>query len=1014
MQKLFNSDCGTKHSRRRTFIQRLLLAILLSAPILAHSASTQAIGAFPQISGGFEDQTPGTLPTAASITSGSTSSTWTVQTSSGTATAWDNGGRSGPGYVTFGATAARRLQSPTTAMGAVANNRPHVFQFFYRTAGPIGANNGQAALSTDGTGALGTYASLSLSGTTNTWKKASQLVTSSSVSPKYGLAVLRFSAGSGIDIDLDDFVVYPGSTTDDTPPDPPAATTIANTGPGELTLSWDAPASGVDGGGYLVVRGTNDPVQPPNQNGIYAVGQTIAPSPSAGVVVFIGTNSTFRDLGLTDGRPYFYRLYAVDKAFNYSSPVGASGTPGDCVSPAAATLVAEPGTNMCSGIPLTLRANASGGVTPYTYEWRRNGNAIPGAASSALLVTDPTDGDELVCAVRSACGAAPALTPMAKLSVRPVLAPALSITANPGTTLCPGTAVTLLAAATGAGTNPAFEWKRNGIVVIPSGPTGTNTSELTLNSPADLDLIECSIVASDPCASPQTAAAPPLTVHLKPIVTPQLTIAASPGTNLCAGLAVTFIATPSNAGLDPSFQWLVNGLAIAGATNSAFTIATPTNGTTVTCYLTPSPEICSATPTATANPVVLQVRPIHTATLTLAASPGTQLCEGQLLTLIAMAENAGAAPAFQWTKNGASFGLNSSSCTDPAPRDGDRFACRLIPSVDCATPPTIDAGPILVSVNAFSTAAHPAVVYSENFGVPSGATDFTNYTGWQNHAPITYATTTATDVRATSASAGYAQASGSGNVYMGSASSMFRDFTVSGINTRHFANLCVQFAIRIDNVLGPVTLEAAADGTNWTALSFSAPVATATWYWATANGNVPATSNLCLRFTKSNNAQVRIDDLTITGLRMTPAIPQITASGPATIRPGQTLTLTASPGQFWTWSTGQTNESIIVQPFTNTAYAVSITDLRGCTGSASLAISVSGGPLLVAGPTLDLATFELVARFAASPAQMCTIESAPAPDGPWSLLRTQPADPAGVLELRVSTTGGQQRFYRLR
>lgn len=49
-------------------------------------------------------------------------------------------------------------------------------------------------------------------------------------------------------INVDDFVIYAGPL-DETAPNAPSAPTVSG-----LYVSWTAPGTGVDGGGYVVVR----------------------------------------------------------------------------------------------------------------------------------------------------------------------------------------------------------------------------------------------------------------------------------------------------------------------------------------------------------------------------------------------------------------------------------------------------------------------------------------------------------------------------------------------------------------------------------------------------------------------------------------------------------------------------------------------------------------------------------------------------------------------------------------
>ncbi|MRR09547.1 hypothetical protein EG831_05650, partial [bacterium] len=100
------------------------------------STGGQVIGSFADMDGGFELQPVGTITFNSSITANGaeTTAVWTVSSATGTGTITATGGRSSPKYSTFGATAARRLQSPTVmTSGAIANATQHQAQFYYRS-----------------------------------------------------------------------------------------------------------------------------------------------------------------------------------------------------------------------------------------------------------------------------------------------------------------------------------------------------------------------------------------------------------------------------------------------------------------------------------------------------------------------------------------------------------------------------------------------------------------------------------------------------------------------------------------------------------------------------------------------------------------------------------------------------------------------------------------------------------------------------------------------------------------
>lgn len=311
---------------KKCFYFSLFLLILSNKSLLAQGS---VIGSFPTLDGGIENQTAGATPNvgSTSLATGIQQTAFTTaQASSSAGTIATTGARSGSKCLqwTTGST-SNLLWSPTAGNAAIANSTSYVVQFYYSYASGS-ARAFVVGVTTDGTSGSSTSTTSSLP-VSATYAKVSVVVTSGSSSnnPRYGLISFKPSGGSfGTPYVLDDIVVYAGSAEDNTAP---TAVTAASTGSAtstSLNVSWTAPAGGVDGGGYVVVRGTADPTTAPNVNGVYAVGNSIG----SGTVVYIGTNTSFVDNGLTNNTGYFYRIYAVDKAFNYSPAATTTGSTG--------------------------------------------------------------------------------------------------------------------------------------------------------------------------------------------------------------------------------------------------------------------------------------------------------------------------------------------------------------------------------------------------------------------------------------------------------------------------------------------------------------------------------------------------------------------------------------------------------------------------------------------------------------------------------------------------------------
>ncbi|NUN08882.1 MAG: lamin tail domain-containing protein [Ignavibacteriaceae bacterium] len=286
----------------------------------------QVIGSFPVMDGGFENQS-GTLGNTLA------SSNWSRQSGSGS-TINSSGGRSGPKYVSVTVGASNRvLQSPQdgTPSNGPTSSTAYRVQFYYKSSANV--NGFQIGVTVNGTTNPTYSTSATLNSTSGVWTKYEGTVTTPSNSvTTAGIGVLRCStSATGGPFDVDDYVIYAGSSADNAAPNSPGTVTVNNPTTSSLDVSWEAASGGYDGGGYVVIRYATSPNadNDPNQNGIYAVGNTHTNGTDGltGTVRYIGTGTSFTDnSGLSAGTTYYYKVYTVDKAFNYSTEAQGSGT----------------------------------------------------------------------------------------------------------------------------------------------------------------------------------------------------------------------------------------------------------------------------------------------------------------------------------------------------------------------------------------------------------------------------------------------------------------------------------------------------------------------------------------------------------------------------------------------------------------------------------------------------------------------------------------------------------------
>lgn len=298
----------------------------------------QVIGFFPAMEGGFENQAAGALATT--VPNAGVNLHQTAWTTSGSANIVKNGtARTGDNYFTYTSTSGstKNVYSPSITASNFAKGTKYIVQYYYRVRAPAAGNaiSGLLAVA-DSINFSTAYSTLPFAGTGTDWLKATNAY---SVNPAYTPAIsfggLRFNGGGtaiATPFDVDDLVIYPaddqGSPSPDTIPPAPATGVVATPGSNSaIAVNWTAPATGADGGGYLVVRGTSGAAPSLKANGIYSTGNT----PGTGnVVVYIGTANTFTDNGsvaaIQSDTTYTYYIFTADKAFNYSTAATASAT----------------------------------------------------------------------------------------------------------------------------------------------------------------------------------------------------------------------------------------------------------------------------------------------------------------------------------------------------------------------------------------------------------------------------------------------------------------------------------------------------------------------------------------------------------------------------------------------------------------------------------------------------------------------------------------------------------------
>lgn len=184
----------------------------------------------------------------------------------------------------------------------------------------------------------------------------------------------------------------------------------------------------------------------------------------------------------------------------------------------------------------------------YSYQWKLNGNDIPGATSSYYYYRPTVTGD-YSCVKTNICGSVTSNT--ISVTIYPDMAPA-TITAAGATTVCSGTV--MLNANTGAGLS--YQWYNNSGSI--SGATG---SSYAANASGAYYVIETNNYGCTRSSNwISTFIGTPAAATLYPL-----------SGSICHGINVWLSVSPYVASY--SYQWIKDGVDISGATNYYYSVS---------------------------------------------------------------------------------------------------------------------------------------------------------------------------------------------------------------------------------------------------------------------------------------------------------------------------------------------------------------------------------------------------------------------------------------------------------
>ncbi len=340
------------------------------------------------------------------------------------------------------------------------------------------------------------------------------------------------------------------------------------------SYNWTGPAGSGPGG-----TGFSSTLQNPTNTGVVGAGVTSA---DAGTYTVVTTHNGCPPATST-----------VDIVVNKDvppTPIASGTTPG------------------CEGSNVNLYANSDTSAT-VTYSWSGPGGFSSTEQNPVLIaVTSANAGAYYLTDSLAGCPSATDTFVLVVSQVNPV---SVTISADPGDTICAGTMVTFTASTITGGVSPSYQWMTG-----PTSPVvGAVSSTWETSSLINGETVYCIMTSDIICPSPVNANSNVIVMDV--INTPPLlNITASPGTYVLPGTNVTFNAYSYAAGTAPAYQWSVNGVDVPGATGVTFTLTNVTERDTVTCIVT-SNMSCAvpnfASSTLVVHPVMVGVANVATA-----------------------------------------------------------------------------------------------------------------------------------------------------------------------------------------------------------------------------------------------------------------------------------------------------------------------------------------------------------------------------------------------------------------
>ncbi len=384
-------------------------------------------------------------------------------------------------------------------------------------------------------------------------------------------------------------------------------------------------------------------------------------------------------------------------------------------------IVQSPAGDLCIGQTVTYTANITGGGVNPSYQW----NVIPpGGApisnlSSITLTTvasggamnpfEIEEGNNLITlnltADPNSCNSGDSYLAFQTTEVSSAVAPMVSLSQTPANPVCLGDNVSFTTTVSGEGTSPVYNWYENNSLVA-TNSTGTYNS----NSLQDSAVVVVELVSNGCGASP--TAYDTLVIDIQTPIIPTVDIEVTPGTQVCDGGALRFVALATGQGDNPSYRWFEGTNFFGNGDTIIRTFTSP--GPYQIAVMLKKDLACGAGPSIVYDTVDITINP--TPQVTVSQNPDTT-CNGDLVNLESEVLGFGFGSQYVWRRLTAPSGIVAAGAdltsVQVTASNGDQFRLTVINPSTCGPDSLFDditiigAGSVTPSVTIDMTPINP-------------------------------------------------------------------------------------------------------------------------------------------------------------------------------------------------------------------------------------------------------------------------------------------------------------------